>query len=124
MNSTMEAPTMSSERRKLLIDTDTMVRQIAKRADKSGVTRSGIKIMTALMRIEGSASRVEIAKINGYEVGGVSSVEVNYLVRDDLVSKDSVMVKGKSNAYSAVRLELTGKGLATVDYILTGKELK
>jgi predicted transcriptional regulator len=121
MTITEQAP-MSSKRRKLLIDTDTMTNQIEKRKDKSGVTRRGIKILLALLRIKGPATREMIAQINGYSVGGVSTSETNYLLRDDLITQEKIMVKSKGSARGRYEFELTDKGAALLDLMLTGNK--
>ena len=77
--------------------TDTLFRQIEKRTEKAGVTTSCYKILTAMNRIGRTATREEIAKINGYNVGGVSSKQVDYLTAENLVTKESTRAKGDRN---------------------------
>ena len=123
MNSTMEAPTMSSERRKLLILTDTMDRQIDKRKDKSGCTRRGLRILSSMLHIDGAATRAAIAEINGYSVGGVSTTETNHLLRDDLITEKRIVTKSKGSGRYACEFRMTDKGRALMDYVLTGKAM-
>jgi hypothetical protein len=113
-----------NKRRQLLIDTIKFKRQLEKRFYNSGVTGRGLKILEAIMEINGPSTREMIAEVNGYSAGGVSTNETNYLLRDDLITKEETIMKRKGSARGRFEFELTDKGFALLDYILTGKKVE
>lgn len=112
-----------SKRMKLRIDTDKLRRQIEARKWESKVTTRGFDILTAVQRFDGGATRRQIATINKYSVGGVCSSEVDGLCKDELITKERVIVQNELRSCSMLKIHLTDKGIGLLDYILTGKEI-
>jgi chromosome segregation and condensation protein ScpB len=119
----METTTPIKPDLKLMGLTHQMMRQIDMRRASKELTKSKMKVLGALIEKGKPCTRREISKMNGYNIGCVESGMMREMSEDGLVRRRAIEVKRK-NYNLVLEYSLTGKGVETMDYILTGKESK
>ena len=106
---------------KLIALTNQLQRQIDMRRKKKKFTKNQIRVVGAMVELEGKSNRAQIASLNEVNINCVDSTTMQELTKGGYITRHFCNDRTK-NANLVHEYSVNLKGMRAINYILTGKE--